>query len=207
MTRIRIRKMPAILVFFVFALFITFVVHPAPEVVRAEGDVVPAIECTVPELSQSELVAIVSTASALTPVSEAKSPGSEPSDDAVMQAVSEVVRLSVACANANMPLRSLSLFSERYLQQRFGADSQDDIGHLIASISRTPGPVEDRDLLSLDSISEGTLLADGRLSVVVTTSNARVVFVDTILLFEVEGTWLIDEVILGTGEGTPSPIG
>ncbi len=206
MTGHRIRK-PVEIVFLLMSLILVIVsLVGMPEIVRAAGEVVSASECTSPEITQSELVAIVSTTPpSPLPETEATADGTQVDDEAVTQAVTNVIRLSVACANANAPFRSLSLFSDNYIQRRFGPEPQDDIGHLIASMSRTPGPVEEKDLLSLDSIDDATFLTDGRVSVRVTTSNADAVFVDAVILINVDGDWLIDEVVLGDGGGTPTP--
>jgi hypothetical protein len=153
--------------------------------------------CTVPPLSQSELVDIVA-AGTPAPVDELprEATGIEV-DDASIAAIEATVRESVACANANAPLRAYALFTDRYLRERFGGENQDDLGHLLAALTRNSDVAKEADQLTLVSIDELRLLDDGRIAASVVTKNARTTFIDTLFFAAAADRWLIDEVIAG----------
>lgn len=136
-------------------------------------------------------------------------PGSlEPTDKPVaaelLVDVLSVITESVSCANANDPLRSMALYSDRYLATRFaGADGADELGHLIAAASRTPIPAAPEDQLVLLGITETVSYADGRVGVLVTTANADSVFADHVILVETDDGWRIDAVVLGAAKSAP----
>jgi hypothetical protein len=163
--------------------------------------------CTVTPLTDAELVAIVEQAPEAESVDGAgiSLEDGEPADDATIDTVNELVRTSVACTNANDPLRSFALFTDRYLQQRFGGDNQDDLGHLLAALTRTPDVTQENDRLTLDGIDNVLLLPDGRVAATVTTSNLNTEFVDVLLLASVDAQWKIDAVQLGEPQPRATP--
>ena len=169
------------------------------------SEVVSPVECTVRPISELDLVAIVeigTPAATVSPVFEATG---EPVDDKTAEAITDLVLQSVACPNANHPMRAYAHFTDRYLIARFGGDNQDDLGHLLAALTREPAFASETDRLSLDSVAELTALADGRISANVTTSNSSATFIDTLTFARDADDWLIDEVILDSTEFTPAP--
>ena len=102
------------------------------------SEVVSPEDCTVGPISELDLVAIVENG---TPAA-AESPKIEASgelvDDEAAEAITAVVRQSVACTNANDPIRAFALFTDRFLLARFGGENQDDLGHLLAALTLEP---------------------------------------------------------------------
>jgi hypothetical protein len=176
----------------------------APATVSATP--VPAAECDVRPIDPNRLVALVEAA---TPEPAAELPNLEgqPVERAVADAVTATIAMSVACINANDPLRALALFTDAYLARRFTADGGDDLGHFLAAITREPAQAAPEDQLSLEAVANIRLLSDGRVATAVTTANAEQRFVDTVILaFDaVSERWLIDEVILGEPEPVSTP--
>lgn len=156
----------------------------------------PAL-CVVAPLTESKLVEIVAAG---TPTLPEELPMEDPEaeiDDASRAEVMATVRESVACANANDVLRAYALFTNRYLQERFGGENQDDLGHLLVALTRDNDVADDADQLTLVSVDELRLLDDGRIAASVTTMNVQTTFIDTLILANVNDRWLIDEVLAG----------
>jgi hypothetical protein len=120
-----------------------------------------------------------------------------------------IVTESVDCANANDPLRSLALFMDRYLAERFaGEDGADELGHLLAAATRTPVPAAPDDQLVLLGMSQPVRYADERIGGLVTTANADSSFADLLVFAEVDEEWRIDQVVIDAGsDATPAASG
>jgi hypothetical protein len=171
----------------------------------AEPEIVPASECTVEPLETAQLVDIV--ASPVAEVSNEAESSPTDVDQATIDEIIAVVRMSVACANANDLLRSFALFSDRYLQERFGSEHPDDLGHGLVAITRESSPAVEADQLALVAVDEVTQLDDTHVTAVVTTANADFTFVDRITFVKLAAGWKIDRVELGTPapDATPAP--
>jgi hypothetical protein len=150
---------------------------------------IDAAECTV-EPRRFDVIAEL----AATPVNDtAPEPGNGvPAEDEVVAGVTETVRMAVACANANDPLRSYALFTDRYLAERFGPDYPDDLGSLFAALSREPSPADEADRLSLVEIRDVTALDADWVEAVVVTEHREARFVDRLVFQLVGERWLID---------------
>lgn len=123
--------------------------------------------------------------------------GRAPDRDDV-NAATETVLESVACTNANQPLAALALCTDRYILERFtGENGRDELGHLIAASSRSPQPAAPADRVAVDVVAPAIHYVDGRIGLLVTTSNAEEAWQDVVILAESDGRWLIDEVLLG----------
>ena len=131
--------------------------------------------------------------------------GSTPADQITAAAVTGLIRESIACANANAPLSEFALFTDGYLAERFGGDNQDDLGHLLAALTRHPDAASEADQLSLVSVDDVVALTDGRVEATVTTANATERFTDVIVFANVDDRWLIDAVALGESNETATP--
>jgi hypothetical protein len=131
-------------------------------------------------------------------------PTGQPVSAELLVDVFRVITDSVDCANANDPLRSMALYSDRYLATRFaGSDGEDELGHLIAAASREPVPAAPEDRLVLLGITETVTYDDGRVGVMVTTANADSVFADLVILIQTDDGWRIDQVVLDAGNSQP----
>ncbi|HRA47964.1 MAG TPA: hypothetical protein PK819_07850 [Thermomicrobiales bacterium] len=152
-----------------------------------------AAECQIAPLQPDELMATVAAgASAPVPLLATKRSVSE--DE--LAAVTAVVVQSLACTNANQPLRALAVFTDRYLAAHFAGDhGSDELGHLIAAASRTPTVASPADEVALISVTNPIAYNDGRIGITVTTANADDTFVDELILAQTEDGWQIDQVI------------
>jgi hypothetical protein len=162
--------------------------------------------CAVAPITDTELLEIVSIA---TPRASSDAPVELTGDEVdqnIADSITDTIRESIACTNANEPMRGFALFTDDYLQARFGGTNQDDLGHLLAAITRQPDVAAESDRLALVSIGDVMELADGRVAATVTTENAKERFVDDVLLKETDGRWLIDEVVTGEPEPRGTPV-
>lgn len=109
------------------------------DAVAAPASATPESEhCTIDPLDPNQLTAIVRAGFEPAPRLE-KSDQPAPATDLV--AMFDVLTESVACTNANQPMRALALYTDRYLAERFsGQQGADELGHLIAASSRSPSP-------------------------------------------------------------------
>lgn len=163
--------------------------------------------CTVRPIDPARIGAMIGgIVTVATPAAVAASAGS-PVDAAVAAAVAATVRESVACVNANQPLRWFALFTDRYLVRRFGGANADDLGHLIAAATRSPSIAAPDDQLVVIDVTDVRTLADGRVAAVVVTANRNAAFADQLTFVEIGGRWLIDEVVEGESDvaATPAP--
>lgn len=177
-----------------------------PNGLASDAEIVPPEQCVVQPLSESDLLRFAASPAANTTVPNV-GPDGEEADQATVEAISATIRRSIACANANDPMRAFALFTPRYLHERFSGEGQDDLGHLIAALSRDPAVATSEDQLALVSVADARVLPDTRVAAVVTTGNTDILFVDEVILVWQDDRWLIDQVVLGsaTGIGTPVP--
>jgi hypothetical protein len=159
------------------------------------GAPIPPELCRVEPLTEAELIDAVSAATPVAVATETSTETGSTLNDAEREPIIAVVSESIACSNANDPMRAYALFTDRYLRIRFNGENADDLGHLLVAITREPEPAAEADQLSIVSMDDFRRLDDGRVSVVVTTSNADATFTDLIYLTEFDGRWLIDEAV------------
>lgn len=171
---------------------------PAASATTALETVDPAL-CLVEPISVTDFIAIVELAPQPTPDPGDDDAG-QPADDETVGEIEAVVRESVACVNANDPMRSFALFTGRYLRERFGGDNGDDIGHLLASLTREASPAPEADRLSIVSVEDVVFLEDGRVHATVRTENANDRFTDRLIFERADAGWQIDQVIFGKVE-------
>ncbi len=166
--------------------------------VGAQGDLpaTPAAQtCVVAPLEASYLLTLATEE--VTPA-EPHEATSEPVPDEDLDAITTTIEQSIACTNANRPMASLSLFTDRFLTEKFSSDQgSDELGHMIAASSRDAAPASPEDQLMLIVITNPKQYQDGRIGVQVTTENADFQFQDILIFQNVDGDWLIDEVLLG----------
>lgn len=156
--------------------------------------------CVAAQVSIADLQALVASG---TPVAGTPAPAAN-LDDATKSAIVSTIEDSIACTNANQPLRALAFFTDRYLVHRFTGPGKDDLGHLGVAVTRSPSPAAEQDRLALISVENFALMPDGRVSAVVTTANRDQTFVDTLIFANAGGRWLIDEIVSETpAPGTP----
>ena len=161
--------------------------------------------CLVEAVDPDHLKAIVAAGSVATPAAIASA---QPVAAGDLVQILRVVTESVACANANDPLRSMALYTDRYLADRFaGETGMDELGHLLAAATRRPVPATPADQLVLLAVTNAIAYEDGRVGVTVITANADNLFTDLLILEMTDSGWRIDQVELDTGsmpEATPA---
>lgn len=181
------------------------IIYLFPATPTSAADPIDPSGCTVAPRTRAELIDLVGSAEAgpATPATPAQS-AADPMGSDTLRSIEATIEMSLACTNANQPLAALALFTDRYVAARFGADGGSELGHLLAASTRTPPPAAPADRLTLVSISDVSVLADGRIAVTVTTSNQDATFTDRLALVPMEyGDWLIDEVVALDPPATP----
>jgi hypothetical protein len=160
-----------------------------------------AAACTVQPRAFADIADLASTPTA----SATSVPGDGgPAGSEVVAAVTETIRMAVACANANDPLRSFALFTDRYLAERFGSAHPDDLGSLYAALSRQPTPAKEGDLLSLVEVRNVMMPAKNLVVGTVVTENRSARYVDRLVFQRIGDRWLIDQWSPAEGGATPT---
>ena len=180
---------------------IALILLPGEQVGAIQDTATPTgIECPVQPLASANLKEIVAAGSDPAPALDPT--GDHPPATALL-AIFDVLSNSLACTNANQPLSALALFTDRYLAERFaGPDGADELGHLLAAATRTPGPAEPEDRLVLIAVSDLVMYANGRIGAEVTVANVDDTFTDLIVFVETDDGWRIDQVVLGADDST-----
>jgi hypothetical protein len=162
-----------------------------------------AAQCTAAPLSADSLTAIVEAGFKPAPALKL---ADEPAPAADLVAVYDLLIESVACTNANQPLRALSLYTDRYLAERFsGQAGEDELGHPLAAATRSPKPAAPEDQLMLLAVTDLVRYQDGRIGAMVTTANRDDTFTDLLIFSETGNDLRIDQVILQADlEATPA---
>ncbi len=110
------------------------------------------------------------------------------SDEAILAAVEEIVD----CINTGDAAYQYAIFTGRYLAEQFADPSATYQPAFELQLSLGPADVEET--FALTGISEVTVRDDGRVSVVVELSAGGSTYRDTLVLANVDGTWLIDSI-------------
>lgn len=134
-----------------------------------------------------------------------------PAEESIQLAVGATVRELLACLNAGDAQRGASLFSERGLRTFYGAPAADDSAEEQAPAG-TPTPRSEDQWLSLRSVTDVSVLEDGRVGAFVVLDDPLVRGPRAQTLFfvfvEDEGRWVVDGVLgfsLIVPRGTPTP--
>jgi hypothetical protein len=122
-------------------------------------------------------------------------------DDPGRVATSDEVATFEAAMNVLLPCMSsgdkalsFAVFTERYFAARLSDPAvvyQPDVERAIADSSGSP----DSPRLVLEAVADVMVRDDGRMSGKVTLGDGTMSWTDILVLAEVEGTWLIDDVI------------
>ncbi len=153
--------------------------------------------CTTTPLTIAGIEGLVGT----TQTAQNPEVGSSAPDGPTIDAITATSEQLLACTNAMDTLARLGLFSPNYLATEFGAGLP---AGFAEAASTEPTPLPEESWLTLDSIENVQLLADGRVSAMVivndpsgqlggeATQSAHLVFVQQ------DGQWLIDEMMLAS---------
>lgn len=130
-----------------------------------------------------------------TPVAEFATPAATPATEVLTEEeATEILELYVACTNTGDPTLVWAIFTPRWFSVEF-ADSEE---HYLPAFEYeiANGGEAVVNPLALESIDEIEMLADGRVAVTATFSSAELEWTDQLILANVNGQWLIDEVVL-----------
>jgi len=118
----------------------------------------------------------------------------------VQDELMEVVVGSVACTNANQPLRALSYFSEDYLLTRISDEPGVTLGHLEAAATRDAAVAQVEDRVTIEVIETVTTWQDGAEVVLLWSSGDDQLERVGLRFRDVDGEWKIYDVIIDDGE-------
>jgi hypothetical protein len=149
--------------------------------------------CTLPPLSLPLFDATPAAIVAATPVA------AEGPVEVHEEEIREAVEMIVTCANSADPKLVNAIFTERYLAERFADPATTSLPVFEQSLDHEDGIISTS--LVLDGVEEITPLDDGRVSAVAVISSSTSTFRDTLILANVDGAWLIDDL----GELDPAP--
>lgn len=127
-------------------------------------------------------------------------PPGEPVDAETTAALTETMRRYVACANASDVIGLMSLVSDDFLRQTFGAGAVSEADLRAYAANARPVPVERR--WRLVAIRDGRRLADGRIVALVDTApvsstNPAAINTDLVTFTQVNGRYLVDRYVAG----------
>lgn len=132
-----------------------------------------------------------------TPVAELATPQASPVAVELTEADAEaVLEMYVACTNTGDPTLVWAMFTPRW----FSAEFADSEKHYLPAFEYeiATGNEQVVNPLELDSIDAIEHLEDGRYGVTATFNSGDLVWTDQLILANIDGQWLIDDVILIT---------
>jgi hypothetical protein len=155
-----------------------------------------AAACVAEPLTVDEVSAVLAAAPATPAVAtpDAFDAQGTPADAETADAVKATLLQVFACANAGDPLRFASLYSEPFLRDFFGGVPQADLEAFLG-MPPQPLPAEQRRIIR--GIGDVERLPDGRARVVIILDepdDPRTEEPDTVILRQVDGRWLVDEI-------------
>lgn len=162
---------------------------PAPEECRGEPRSFPLFPAGVGQRAAATPAPIVTA-----PETAFSPPAGNPADAETVAAVTATVREAIACRNAGDLLRASAQFTEKMLVSLYGGPATID-PEFRASVVAGPRAVPPTRRLAIVSISDVTLLPDGRVGALVETRTERRDFRDYLFFAQDPATdrWLIDE--------------
>lgn len=152
--------------------------------------------CVVEARTAADVLAVLDTAPA-TPAyatPDAVAARGAAADAASSAAVKATLLQVFACANAGDPLRFASLYTDPFLRDFFGGVPQAD---LVAFLGMPPQPLPVEQQRIIRGLGDVELLPDGRARVVIILDepdDPRTEEPDTVILRQVDGRWLVDEI-------------
>jgi hypothetical protein len=166
-------------------------------------------ECVIEPAPIEEIASILGTPIA-EPIDRATPfvpPAGSPADADTSAEVVTTLRQLFACANAGDPLRVASFYTDDFTRDFFGGVPRED---LLAFLATPPQPFPDDQKRIIVRIGEVQLLPDGRAGVVIVLDepdDPRSEEPDFVILEQVDGRWLADEIYEDAGTSGTRPIG
>lgn len=115
-----------------------------------------------------------------------------PKQDVDEAFIEDAVAVIVACMNTGDAAYQYAIFTERYLAEQLADPTVTNQAAFERRLSL--GPSGDPGLFALVGVADVEALDGGRVSVVVELDAGRTTYRDTLILANVDGAWLIDEV-------------
>lgn len=129
-----------------------------------------------------------------TPLALLATPIATPTDTALSQEeATDVLEQYVACTNTGDPALVWAIFTPRWFAVEFADSETHYLPAFEYEIDRGQEIVVDP--LELVSIDEIALMQDGRVAVTATFTSANLTWTDQLILADIDGDWLIDEVV------------
>jgi hypothetical protein len=153
-------------------------------------------QCVIEPASIEEIAAILGTLVA-EPIESATPfvrPAGPPADAEATADVVATLHQLFACANAGDPLRVASHFTEDFVRDFFGGAPRQDLLDFLAAPPQALPNDQQRIIVRIEEVQ---LLPDGRAGVVIVLDepdDPRSEEPDFVILEEVQGRWLVDEI-------------
>lgn len=130
-----------------------------------------------------------------TPVAEFATPGATPQSHVLSESEAHaVLEMYTACTNTGDPTLVWAMFTPRWFSVQFADSEQHYLPAFEYNLANNQDPGGEP--LVLDSVDAIELQSDGRTAVTATFSSGGTGWTDTLLLVQVDGQWLIDDVVL-----------
>lgn len=130
-----------------------------------------------------------------TPVAELATPAITPAAESLTEEeATEILETYVACTNTGDPTLVWAIFTPRWFSSEFANSEEHYLPAFEYEIANGESDVVNP--LVLESVDEIDLLDDGRVAVTATFSSAGSEWTDQLILADINGQWLIDEVVL-----------
>lgn len=130
-----------------------------------------------------------------TPLAQLSTPEATPASEALSEdEATQILEMYVACTNTGDPTLVWAMFTPRWFSSEF-ANSEE---HYLPAFEYEIATGEDSVLnpLELVAVENIELQRDGRIAVTASFSSGDRDWTDQLILANVEGQWLIDEVVL-----------
>lgn len=128
-----------------------------------------------------------------TPVAELTAPIATPATEVLSHdEATEILEMYAACTNTGDPTLVWAMFTPRWFSAQFADSSQHYLPAFEFEIATGHDDVVNP--LALERIDEIILMDDGRISITATFSSGSMEWTDNLLLVNVDGQWLIDDV-------------
>lgn len=150
--------------------------------------------CSLPPLTLP-LFAATPAAALATPAAPISGLAGRPFTDDEQAEAEAAVRAIVTCINTRVPKDEWAVFTPRYIATLFTGPRpayQPAFEQMIAEGGS--GVIPNAPLFLLKSVTNGTVLEDGRIVVTIALAGHDVTYHDTLVLVKIDDHWLIDEV-------------
>lgn len=130
-----------------------------------------------------------------TPVAELATPQASPASATLSEEeATALLEMYVACTNTGDPTLVWAIFTPRWFSTQFADSEEHYLPAFEYEIATGNTPVVNP--LALESVDDVERLPDGRYGVTATFTSGEMRWTDQLILANIEGQWLIDDVVL-----------